>query len=132
MAVERIEGALNERDADAYAEALAEAFPDAGIEYSRPRLFGVLAWFALLLGPALAWLVVFGLTPDDKCGTWSLHCTGRAILFTAASWLFGSLLAIVALFRHERHSVAVPALVLNLIPLLGLVAACVVIMQRSG
>ncbi|MGN7919174.1 MULTISPECIES: hypothetical protein [Lysobacter] len=132
MAVERAESALSERDADAYAETLAEAFPDAGVEYARPRLFGVLAWFALLLGPVLAWLFVFGLTPDDKCGTWSLHCTGRAILFTAASWLFGSLLAIVALFRRERHSIAVPALVLNLIPLLGLVAACVVIVQRSG
>lgn len=132
MAAERFHGTAIERDPEAYPDALADAYPDAGVEYSRPRLFGVLAWLALLLGPALAWLVVFGLTPDDKCGTWSLHCTGRAILFTAASWLFGSLLAIVALFRNERHSIAVPALVLNLIPLLGLVAACIVIMQRSG
>jgi hypothetical protein len=131
MAVERFEGALSERDADAYAETLADAFP-AGVEYPRGRLFGVLAWFALLLGPVLAWLFVFGLSSDEQCGTWSLQCTGRAILFTAASWLFGSLLAVAALLRRERHSIAVPALVLNLIPLLGLVAACVLIMQRPA
>lgn len=98
---------------------------------SRGRLFGALAWFALLLGPALAWLFVFGLTPHGECGNWSLHCTGKAILYSAASWLFGTLLAIVALFRRERRSVAVPALVLNLIPLLGLLAAYMFLAERA-
>lgn len=87
------------------------------------RLFGGLAWVALLLGPALAWGIVFGLTPQSQCGDWSLHCAGKAIIYSAASWLFGSLLAITALFRGERRSLAVPALLLNMIPLLGLLAA---------
>jgi len=95
------------------------------------RLFGTLAWLALLLGPALAWLIVFGLTPDNQCGTWSLHCTGRAIMYSAASWLFGTLSAIVALFRRERRGVAVPALVLNLVPLLGLLAASMFLAERA-
>ncbi|MGH8079777.1 MAG: hypothetical protein ACREP7_04310 [Lysobacter sp.] len=90
---------------------------------TRGRLFGALSWFALLLGPALAWVIVFGLTPESQCGDWSLHCTGRAILYSAASWLFGSLLAITALFRGERRSLAVPALFLNMVPLLGLLVA---------
>ncbi|WP_408950605.1 hypothetical protein [Lysobacter sp. Hz 25] len=126
MAVERVEGALSERDADAYAETLADAFP-TGFENPRGRLFGVLAWFALLLGPVLAWLFVFGLTSDEQCGSWSLQCTGRAILFTAASWLFGSLLAGTALLCRERRSIAVPALVLNLVALAGLIGAVVLI-----
>ncbi|KRB06713.1 hypothetical protein [Lysobacter sp. Root690] len=91
------------------------------------RLFGVLAWFALLLGPLLAWAIVFGLTPQNQCGDWSLHCSGKAIMYSAASWLFGSLLAITALFRGEQRGIAVPALVLNMIPLMGLVAAYVLI-----
>jgi hypothetical protein len=98
---------------------------------SAGRLFGALAWFALLLGPALAWLVVFGLTPENQCGNWSLHCTGKAIMYSAASWLFGSLLAMTALFRGERRSLAVPALVLNMIPLLGLLAAYMLIADRA-
>lgn len=93
------------------------AAPSAG------RLFSTLAWIALLLGPALAWGIVFGLTPQTQCGDWSLHCTGKAIMYSAASWLFGSLLAITALFRGERRSLAVPALLLNMVPLLGLLAA---------
>lgn len=94
---------------------------------SAGRLFGALSWLALLLGPALAWLVVFGLTPESQCGDWSLHCTGKAIMYSAASWLFGSLLAITALFRGERRSLAVPALLLNLVPLLGLLVAAMLI-----
>lgn len=122
MAVDRRAGyGLSPPGADADADNQA---PGGG------RLFGALAWFALLLGPALAWLIVFGLTPDSQCGTWSLHCTGRAIMYSAASWLFGSLLAIVALFRRERRGVAVPALVLNLVPLLGLAAAAVFLAGR--
>ncbi|QQP99913.1 hypothetical protein [Lysobacter enzymogenes] len=100
-------------------------------EPSRGRLFGALAWCALLLGPAAAWLVVFGLTPDGECGDWSLHCAGKAIMYSAASWLFGSLLAIAALFRGERRGLAVPALVLNLIPLLGLLAAYLFLAERA-
>lgn len=107
---------------------LADAADDAP---AGGRFFGALAWLALLLGPALAWLIVFGLTPEAQCGDWSLHCTGKAILYSAASWLFGSLLAIVALFRSERRSVAVPALVLNLIPLLGLLAAYMFLAERA-
>ena len=120
MAVDRRAGyGLSPPGADPEAEALGGG-----------RLFGALAWLALLLGPALAWLIVFGLTPDSQCGTWSLHCTGHAIMYSAASWLFGSLLAIVALFRRERRGVAVPALVLNLVPLLGLAAAAVFLAGR--
>lgn len=95
------------------------------------RLFGALAWFALLLGPALAWLIVFGFTPESQCGDWSLRCTGKAIMYSAASWLFGSLLAITALFRGERRSLAVPALILNMIPLLGLLVAYMMIAERA-
>ncbi|MGO1068602.1 hypothetical protein [Lysobacter sp. CA199] len=98
---------------------------------SSGRLFGVLAWCALLIGPALAWLVVFALTPESQCGDWSLRCTGKAIMYSAASWLFGSLLGITALFRGERRSLAVPALVLNMIPLLGLLAAYMVLADRA-
>jgi hypothetical protein len=109
------------------SEAIRRKQPDE----SAGRLFGALSWFALLLGPALAWRVVFGLTPESQCGDWSLHCTGKAIMYSAASWLFGSLLAITALFRGERRSLAVPALILNMIPLLGLLAAYMVLAERA-
>lgn len=108
------------------------AFESEAIRHKPPtdpagRLFGLLSWLALLLGPLLAWGLVFATTPQTQCGDWSLHCTGKAIMYSAASWLFGSLLAITALFRGERRSLAVPALLLNLIPLLGLLVAAMLI-----
>lgn len=94
---------------------------------AQTRLFGILAWCALLLGPLLSWMLVFAFTSDDQCGSWDLRCTGQAILCTAACWLFGSLSAIAALVRHEPHDTAVPALGLNLVALAGLIGAIVLI-----
>lgn len=94
-------------------------------------LFGWMAWVALLVGPVLAWQVVFGSTPAAQCGDWGFDCLGRVIVYSAASWLLGTLLAIAALNRGERRGIAVPALVLNLLPLLGMLVIWVLIANRS-
>ncbi len=112
------------------AETLGRT-PAPVVKAAGGRLFGALAWCALLLGPLLAWLVVFALGAQDQCGPWGLGCVARAILYSAASWVFGTLLATVALLRGERRGLAVPALVLNLVPLLGLLAAYVFLIGQA-
>jgi uncharacterized membrane protein len=96
----------------------------------RGMKLSVSALCLLVLAPFLALFLVDVVIPKNQCGTFGLACLAWTILISLAGWTLGFVLAIAAIYRKERKWIALPALILNALPLLAAVAAIIALNHR--
>jgi hypothetical protein len=92
--------------------------------------FAIVAWLLALVGPVAAHFLVSWIVPESHCGTWGLTCTFYKFLGIAGQWIAGAVVALQAMRRKEPQWLAVPALVVNLVGLLFILAFVVRVIFR--
>ena len=92
--------------------------------------FSLVAWIALVAGPLIGHLGV-QLVVSPNCGMWGLNCLFYTGMVSLAFWTLGTISATIATVSDEPRGLAIPALLLNALPLLGALVATGMFIARN-